>query len=855
MDPNRWLRVQELFHQASELGGEARGAFVDQACAGDDELRGMLEGLLESDSHAEDFVKGSVQEAAHDVMDHDAVNPGDRIGPYQVVRKLASGGMGSVYLAERADDQYRQRVAIKVIRYGLNRQDILARFRAERQILANLTHANVARLLDGGITAGGLPYLVMEFVDGVSIDEYCRSRQATVRERLQLFRTVCDAVQTAHNNLIVHRDIKPANILVSSDGVPKLLDFGIAKILTVDDTATPVALTRAADRLMTPEYASPEQVRGEPVTTATDVYALGVLLYELLTGRVPFRLDKTTPAEIERVICQQSPAKPSTVLSATDIHFEVFRKQIAGDLDNIVTMAMRKEVSRRYPSAAQLSEDVRRYLEGFPVAAAPDSRSYRSSKFVRRHKVGVAFAAAVSVLIVGFGVGMGALAARAARERDTAEKVLSFMVSLFQVVDPENARGREVTAREVLDRSTAKLHELDGEPVVQARLLENMGSVYENLGLYDQSESLLDRELAVRRNMGSSDLNGLAKNLKDLAELRRRKQNYASAEALSRESLALYQQIYGPRAFRVAEALNTLALTLHQKGDYAEAEKYYRQVLDMRDVLRRDSTDPHLETALLSNFGQLMADRGKLEDAARYLGECVEIRRQTLGGDHPRLALAIAKYANVLRDQGKLAEAEALLREAVAMRERLHGAQHPDLATTLTSLARTLADRGKTAEAEQLVRRSIEMHTRLNRLITPEAMTGVRLLAELLHNGGDDAVAEALYRESVETTRKLTPNHPALAASLLSLGGFLTDIGRPREAEPVLREAVGIHQAIYQPAPWRIAAAKAELGACLLALGQAAEARPLLDEGVRTLMEQRGSSAAETKRVQQLASR
>ena len=387
---------------------------------------------------------------------------GQVIGPYKLIRKIGQGGMGAVYLASRDDDEYKKRVAIKLVKRGMDSEEVLNRFRHERQILASLDHPNIARLLDGGTTEDGLPYFVMEYIEGTPVDTYCDERRLSINERLNLFRKVCSAISYAHQNLVVHRDIKPGNILVTSNGEPKLLDFGIAKLLNPELYAQTILTTALSTRLMTPDYASPEQVRGRKITTATDIYSLGVVLYELLTGHRPYRIKSYTQEEIERIICRETIEKPSTAINRvvtgkdgaqqTAITPEIvsetregqpekLRKRLAGDLDNIVLMAMRKEPERRYVSAEQFSEDIRRHLEGLPVIARKDTFAYRASKFIRRNKIGVAAAAAFLILAVTATALIINQSIRASRERDKAQQVSRFLVELFNVSDPGEARG------------------------------------------------------------------------------------------------------------------------------------------------------------------------------------------------------------------------------------------------------------------------------------------------------------------------------------------------------------------------------------------------------------------------------
>jgi eukaryotic-like serine/threonine-protein kinase len=462
-DTERWRVVEDLFQRACDLPPEERPAFLDGAGGGDSSLRVEVESLLASADQTFGFIQQPVSDAALAVSQYLPAS-GKRIGPYEICALIGEGGMGQVYLARRADQSYSQNVAVKFMRGDFGRdREMLLRFRVERQILANLNHPNVARLLDGGVTPEGLPWLALEYVEGVPIDEYCRRHNVSLRARLELFLTVCAAVEYAHRNLVIHRDIKPANVLVTSEGVPKLLDFGIAKLLAPEFTEA--LETRSSERLMTPEYACPEQVRGEPASTAADVYALGVLLYELLAGRRPFRVKSDSPLEIARIICEQTPAPPS-VACATDPQAPgLDSRRLKGDLDTIVLMAMRKEPERRYSSVAQLSADIRAYLGGYPLVARGDSWGYRSRTFIKRHKASVASGATLAMALAGFGVGMGILAQRANRERETAQQEAQFLAGMFQAATPDAARGQTITARNLLDRGAARInHELSGAP-------------------------------------------------------------------------------------------------------------------------------------------------------------------------------------------------------------------------------------------------------------------------------------------------------------------------------------------------------------------------------------------------------
>jgi len=465
----RWEQVKQIFHTALEEPAQKRRQYLQEACAGDQALLAEVERLLANDRLAGDFMEElAAGDAANALIrEHSRASEGKQIGPYRLLREIGQGGMGTVYLAERADAQYQKQVAIKLVRPGLDSQSVVDRFRHERQILAGLDHPNIAKLLDGGVSEDGLPYFVMDFIEGLPVDEYCDQRQLPLVRRLELFRVVCSAVHYAHQNLVVHRDLKPSNILVTADGTPKLLDFGIAKIVNPAPSSDPDEATTL--RFLTPEYASPEQARSQPITTASDVYSLGVLLYKLLTGQSPYRLESRSAPDLARAICEEEPERPSLVERETEreregekekqrksrfpsfspsLRLSVSRSQLRGDLDNIALMALRKEPQRRYSSVEQFSEDIRRHLEGLPVIARKDTVVYRTTKFIQRHKAGVG-AMALMLLILLAGVLATQRQARIAERRFNDVRKLSNSL-LFELHDAIQNLPGATPARELL---------------------------------------------------------------------------------------------------------------------------------------------------------------------------------------------------------------------------------------------------------------------------------------------------------------------------------------------------------------------------------------------------------------------
>jgi serine/threonine-protein kinase len=781
-----WRRLQEVFDGAADLDPALRREFLDAQCAGDDALRQQVESLLLHMDRDDGRLEATVDAAVMGVGGASLV--GQRLGSYRIEREIGEGGMGSVYLAVRADDAYRKEVAIKVLRAGLGGAGMLARFRSERQILAQLDHPHIARLLDGGTTDAGVPYLVMEYVAGAPITEWCERGRVPVRERLELFRKVCAAVQYAHAHLVVHRDLKPSNILVTADGTPKLLDFGIAKLLTDDAGAGfTMPVTEAGLRLMTPEYASPEQVRGEPVTTACDVYALGVVLYELLAGRRPFTFESRAPREIERRITEEVPPKPGA----------------GDDLDNIVMLALDKDPGRRYASVDHLDEDVRRHLEGLPVAARPATLRYRAVKFARRHRLGVTAAAAFVVLLGTFGATMAVTAARLARERDRAvaaereaQQIATFLTDIFNVSDPSQRRGRQLTAQEILDEGAGRIDkELSDQPLVRAALMGTIGRVYQNLGLFEPARGQIAKGLAIRERLLGPAAPETLQARNDLAEIDRDQSRFDEAEKAHREVLAAREASLPPDDPKIAESLNNLALVLHSANRSKEAEPLYRRALDIR---RRVLGERHPETTVtMSNIGQALRAEGRLDEAEAMYRQTLEIRRAVLGGDHPRTLNSMHTLATLLDDKGRFVEAEAIFREVLALRRKVLGERHPLTALTMNNLASMLHDQQKLDEAEPLYREALSIVRERYGDDTMDVAVSLNNLASLLESRREGSAAEPMYRQSLAIREKiLGPRNAAVARARHNLGRVLVTLGRSAEGERELRRSLETRRAV-----------------------------------------------------------
>ena len=803
MTKERWQQVKAVLDGALERTGAERMAFLAATCQGDEELRNEVDSLLASEAKAEDFIETPIFRIWKE--DEKPLAEGQRIGAYRIVREAGRGGMGAVYLAERADEEFRRQAAIKLVRRGMDTDEIVRRFRAERQILANLDHPNVARLLDAGTTEDGRPYFVMEWVEGRPIDEYCDAHQLPTRERLELFRKVCSAVHFAHQNLVVHRDLKPGNILVTAEGEPKLLDFGIAKLLASEQEPF-TALTRVGLRPMTPEFASPEQVRGEAITTASDVYALGVLLYVLLTGHSPYKPAAGDPQGLARAICETSPPRPSSVIGRMK---EVdrpdgpaLRRRLVGDLDNIVLMAMKKEPQRRYASVDQLSNDIGRHLQGLPVAARKDTVGYRAAKFVGRHKLGVGLAAAVLLLIVGFSITVTLLWQQAVEERRRSVAVVKFLEDIFESPNPELARGENVTAREVLDQGVQVIQtSLQDQPELRADLMETMGRVYRNMGLQASAKRLLQTSLSLRRQSRDLEDPQVAHNLHNLANVLRDLDENAAAESLIREAIDIQYRIGDTENLAYAIGLNNLGAILEEKEEFDQAEALYKESLALKRRLPDADVDDIASS--LNNLGKLYYTRGDYAAAEPYYREALAIRRRTSKGlPDPKTAINLGNLASLLEETGQLTEAEALYREALSIRRKLYPNGHPRLARTLNNLG------------------------------------------YLLQAKGDAEGAEKCYLEAVAIADKtLGPDHQERASYLRNLAVALLALGRSAEAEDAAREAVTVFRKAERPVPWRIADAESVLGGSLAAQRRFEEAEPLLVQSYPVLAKDQGNGA------------
>jgi len=835
LTPERWRQVRRIFDVAVALQGSERAGFLAAAWVDDDALRAWVEHLLSCHEEAGTFIdRPLVNLGSESTPGAEDEGPFEPIGPYAVERILGSGGMGTVYLAHRADQAYRRSVAIKILRRGLDSADALRRFRDERQILADLDHPNIARLYEGGTTAVGLPYLVMEYVEGQSLELYCATRRLGIGARLRLFRKVCRAVQFAHKNLVVHRDLKPGNILVTAQGEPKLLDFGIAKLLDRDPRQRPLDHTLPGQLLpMTLAYASPEQVRGETITTASDVYSLGVVLYELLTGRQPHVADSGSPPELLLAISEKSPERPSSAVArwskkvagqppstsaegvVTVPDSRKLHRLLRGDLDNIVLAALRKDPARRYGSVEELSRDIWRYQNNRPVVARSGSAFYRAGRFLRRHRLVVGLATAALVALIAFLVTLGVQRGQILLQKLRAEEVTRMMIDLFAIADPDQARGEQVTAREIMDRGAREIpRRLRDQPRLRAELLQSISGVYLKLGLYEQAEPLLEDALSLKRQVYEAAHPAVVDAVLLQAELLLLRGDYSAAQQRYREILDHSKLGSSADLPVIEQAVAGLAQVARQQGDYKGAEELAARALAMSQRLFGEG-HPRI-AANLRQLGDLAQQRDDHPAARQAYGDAMAIYRELYGDDHPEVIGLLADLATVLLSEGEYGLAEEKYRKVVELQRELYGASHPSLATTLTNLASLLHTQARSDEAELLCREALEVRRQAYGDQHPKVAASVNLLGLIHHQRGDLSIAESSYREALAIWRtSLGDQHPEVAVGLANLASVLQAKGEEEAAEALLREALGISRTVFGEEHRRVASILHNLGSLL----------------------------------------
>jgi eukaryotic-like serine/threonine-protein kinase len=879
MTPESWKQVKELFESALDQPPAQRPDFLRERCP-DDGLRREVEKLLENYVEAGNFLSTPAMNPrvaipreipgtnpigdsnSEGVVTSAAVRLGEALGNYRILSRLGEGGMGQVWLAEQTGPLQRQ-VALKLIRVGLYDDSVLQRFESERQSLASMSHPSIAKVFDAGTTRDGQPYFAMEYVPGLPITEYCDKKKITIRERLDLFVQVCEGVQHAHQKAIMHRDLKPANILVVEiDGkaTPRIIDFGLAKA-TARSASGKNHLTQVGMFMGTPGYMSPEQANPdlEDIDTRTDVYSLGVILYELLTGFLPSDVQVGDQSFAERVkrLREQDPPLPSTkVRLARDSSSAKAEERgtdagqlvslLRGDLDWIAMKALERDRARRYGTPSELATDIGHYLRHEPVTARPASVAYQVGKYVRRHRFGVAVAAVMVLLLAGFAVMQAIQLRRTTRERDRANRITDFMVGMFKVSDPNEARGNQITAREILDKASNEIEAgLAKDVEVQSQLMAVMAKTYINLGLFSRAHGLAERALENRRRVFGPNDRRTLESMTQLGWVLDREGREIEAENLIRQTLDVQRRVLGPEDALTLETTDDLAIVLEKQGHYAEEEKIERGLLAVR-TRKFGAEDPQTLRSML-NLGDALHGESRFPEAEKQFRQLLEIEHRVLGQGHPWQLAAMHNLANMIQEQGRYAEAEALYRETLDTETHVLGPEHPDTGSTMTTLANTIAAEGRTAEAEALYRRALEI---LQRTVGSEhnyTLAAEEGLANVLSTEGHFADAERLHREILAIrSRLLGPDHADTLLSQYNVVDTVFRQNRFAEADKLLRETLKAQNRALGAENPDALASKAFLARILIAEGDSREAEELARQAFEAQLRILGPQHADT---------
>lgn len=816
-------RIRDLFDRVAELPREEAEAVVAEE--EDPEVREGVLALLVADEIPHPILAATPDELAAvvDGSDEAAVHAllGTTVGPYRIERLIGIGGMGAVYLAVRED--LGLRVALKLLRGALGDPHRVARFKQEERVLAQLTHPLIARILDAGVAPDGTPWLAMAYVDGEPMTEWCRERKLPVLDGLALFTDLCEAVAFAHENLVVHRDLKPSNVLVTPEGVVQLLDFGVAKL--IDEEIDQPGLTHTGMRVVSPAYATPEQVLGGPITTATDVYGLGLLLYEILTGQRPYARDETQPARLFQAVLREEPRLPSGAMEV--------RPPAVGDLDAICLKALAKDPQRRYRSVGALRDDVLRYLGGHPVSARLPTPLYRAGKFLRRNRAPVAIAglAAALAAVAGGSVAWQAYQARLALAE--AMDLSTFLVRVFESHDPRETRGTDMPLKSFLDLGSVYVEDLASRPELQGRTLEVLSLGYLEIGEYERAEELATRSLEERQALGVGYEAEVASSLRAQGRARLAAQDLTGAESVLRTALALQRQVLGDDHPETTETMLSLSRAIRDQGALDEAERLARESLSRRLKTRRQGDEDEIVSAMTELAGVLALDGRMALVAEDLLRKGLELRERLYGPDDFRVEPSVSALAEFLNAWERGDEAEVMIRRSLAMRQRIYGDDHPRVTSEQTALASALLTQGRPEEAREILRAVVRRYE--------ETYGGDHLMLALaLQEVARTFVVEQLYdsadvhlRDALAMRLRLEGAAGADVAGLHHLlGEVAARLGRPDAAEASLRVAVGQRERLFGPESPLTLRSQALLASLLTDLGRLDEAEPLLERTV-----------------------
>ena len=817
MDSTRWQRIQNLFHDAADLPSSQQRTFLRAACGDDQELLANVLAMLEQDSKGASLLDRGLAEVAHQTFKESssASLPIQEFGPYRVLRLLGEGGMGVVYLAERTD--LGNQVAVKILRDAWLSPARRERFASEQQMLAQLNHPSIARLYDADTLADGTPWFVMEYVEGIPLTEYCRKYSCSVNRRLQLFRAVCDAVQYAHQHAVIHRDLKPSNILVKDDSTVKLLDFGIAK--QIESLDVPVDQTMTGLRLMTPAYAAPEQVRGERVGLHTDVYSLGVILFELLTGQLPFDLSNLTPGEAATIVVEHDPGRPSAIArrDGKDGQASALSKTAWADLDVLCLTAMQKDPQRRYRSVEALIRDIDHYLKGEPLEARPDTLSYRLAKFVRRHRSAVTAAAVVFVVIVGL---VGFFTVRLAKARNAAleeaartQRVQRFMMNLFQGGDEAAGPADDLRVVTLVDRGVQEAQGLNSDPKVQAELYATLGGIYQKLGNLDRADSLLGQALEQRKSLFGADSAEVAESLVALGELRSDQAQLEEGERLVRQGLDMTKRHLPPGHPAVGKATAALGTILENRGAYDESIRVLEEAVRLQSAPGLAEADLGVTLSELAN-SHFYA--GHLDISEAINQPVLAIDRRIYGERHPQVANDLINLGAIQFEEGHFPQAEKYQREALDITQGFYSKNHPETASAMTLLARTLVNEKRLEEADTLLHEALGIQEQVYGRVHPRVASALNELGRVAQQQGKLREAEADFQRMADIYREVyAGKHYYIGVALSNLAGVYVEERKYTEGEQLFREALRMYAQTVPADHQLVGIARTRLGRAL----------------------------------------
>jgi serine/threonine-protein kinase len=847
MDNTRWQLIQDVFHKAADLPEPEQRTFVTATCGDDAALLSEVTAMLQRDAKSDSLLDRGLISVAQQALCRAVPEylASKEFGPYRIIKLLGEGGMGVVYLAERKD--IGSQVAIKVLRDAWLSPARRERFASEQRTLAQLSHPSIARLYDAATLSDGTPYFVMEYVEGVPLTEYCRKHKCSIEERLKLFRSVCEAVEHAHSHAVIHRDLKPSNILVKSDGTVRLLDFGIAKQLESLDL--PIDQTLTGLRLMTPAYAAPEQIRGDRVGINTDVYSLGVILFELLTGQLPFDLSNLTPAEAATIVVEHEPGRPSvTVKRAKDAEANLLGLSVSkaawADLDVLCLTAMHKDQQRRYRSLEALIRDIDHYLHGEPLEARPDTVRYRTAKFVRRNWNAVATAAFVFVVIIGL---VTFFTMRLAKARDAAmaeaartQRIQRFMTNLFQGGDAAAGPADSLRVVNLLDRGVQEAKSLTSDPKVQAELYLNLGGIYQKLGKFDQADSLLRSALDQRRSLFGADSSEVAESLTALGLLRSDQAHLEEAEQLVRQGMDMDRRHLPPDHPAVAKALLAYGRVLAQRGSYDQA------IAALNEAVRIESAPSVAPTDLaasLSVLADAQYSAGHYDICEALYRRLLDMHRRLYGDRHPLVAEDLGNLGSVKEDLGYYTEAEQFDRQALAIAESYYGKKHPDTATYLTMLGRSLEYQNKFDQSVETLQQALAIQEHVYGHAHPAVAEIINELGNVASMNDKYDEAEARFQQVVDIYRSVYGDHHYLVAIALSNAAYVyVNKKEYARAEPMFRDVVRRFTETLGPDNVNTGTARIKLGRTFLRENHYREAEVETRAGYEVLIKQTSPS-------------